>query len=81
MDCGTAGQMSFLLPPSEFMTAFVPFHAAMSTQILVPLEIVVDGTTYVSKPSAATAGDLATCSYVDPQGYRIEITGRLAPGR
>jgi aerobic-type carbon monoxide dehydrogenase small subunit (CoxS/CutS family) len=81
MDCGSAGTITFLLPPAEFVTAFVPVHAATGTRVLTVLEITVNGNTYVSKPLAATAGDrLVTCGYTDPQGLVIRITGLLTPG-
>ena len=80
MDCGPAGTIEFLLPPSEFATAFVPVHEADGTRVLTILEISVDGTTYVSKPLAAKGGDrLTTCGYSDPLGLVIRITGLLTP--
>ena len=82
MDCGSAGTMTFLLPPSEFMTAFVPFHDAAGGAVLTAAKVVVNGNTYVSKPLAAHGGDrLVTCGYTDPAGLVIEITGLLTPAR
>lgn len=81
MEC-SGGTMTFLLPPSEFVTAFVPFHAADSGAVLTPLKVTVDGDTYVSKPLAAKGGDrLVTCGYTDPDGLVIEIVGLLTPAR
>lgn len=80
MDCGSAGTMTFLLPPSEFSTAFVPFHDKAGTAVLVPYRVSVDGDVYLDKPAAAKRVGLITCSYVDPQGWSVKITGLLTPG-
>jgi hypothetical protein len=81
MEC-SVGTMTFLLPPSEFVTAFVPFHDAASGAVLTPLKVTVDGDVYVSKPLAANGGDrLVTCGYTDPAGLVIQIVGRLTPSR
>ena len=79
-DCGPAGSLTFLLPPSEFVTAFVPFHEATTGAVLVPLIVTVNGTTVLSKPLAGNrAGSLVTCEYVDPLGLRIRFVGLLTP--
>ena len=80
MDCSPGGRISFLLPPAEFTTAFVPVHEADGTRVLTLLEVVVAGDVYVSKPLAARGGDrLVSCGYTDPDGLVIEITGVLTP--
>lgn len=82
MDCGSAGTMTFLLPPSEFYAAAVPvpFHEVDGTSVLTALKVTVDGNTWVSKPLAAKGGGrLVTCGYTDPAGYVIEIAGLLTP--
>ncbi len=80
-NCGTeAGMIDFLVPPSEFVTAFVPFHEANGTRVLTVLAVSVDGATYVNKPLAAKDRErLVTCSYVDSNGWLIEVTGLLKP--
>jgi hypothetical protein len=80
MDCGPAGSLTVLLPPSEFVTAFVPFHDATTGAVLVPFVVTVNGNTFLSKPLAgAGAVSLVTCEYVDPLGLKIRIVGLLTP--
>lgn len=81
MDCGSAGTIDFLLPPSEFLTAFVPVHEAHGTGVLTILQVNVDHTVYISKPLATRAGDrLVSCAYIDPRGLHVVLTGILTPG-
>lgn len=80
MNCGGAGTIDFVLPPSEFVTAFVPVHEADGTRVLTFLRVVINGDVYVSKPLAAKGGDrLVSCGYTDPLGLVIQITGILTP--
>jgi hypothetical protein len=79
-DCGAAGSLSVVLPPSEYSNSIVPFHVVGSGSVLVPLVFTFDGETYMSKPLAARQGDrLVRCEYMDPAGYSIGITGLLTP--
>ena len=80
MDCGPDGALTVLLPPSQFVTAFVPFHDATSGAVLVPFTVTVGGETFLAKPLAdAGAAELLNCAYVDPRGLTVEIVGLLTP--
>ena len=80
LDCGPAGSLTVLLPPSQFVTAFVPFHHATSNAVLVPFTVTVDGETFLSKPLTDSGTTrLVTCEYVDPRGLTIGIVGLLTP--
>ncbi len=91
LDCGDAGSLTVLLPPSEFTTpAIVPFHVRDSAAVLIPFWLRVTSTDLQdpwvwdarSKPLAAQHADrLVSCAYVDPAGLFIEIVGLLTPAR
>ncbi len=81
MDCGAAGTLTVDLGPAEFITTTsAAIHVVDSTTVLVPRRVVVilpDGETLVTLDKKTTNADI-TCSYVDPAGNFVTITGKLS---
>lgn len=83
MDCGGT-TYTMELGPAEFLTSVgAAIHAVGSTAVLVPLQVVltIDGepVTTLVKPAVQHVPGLTVCSYVDPRGFPVEITGLLSP--
>ena len=76
LDCGDA-TLTTVLNPAGFGT---PYHDVDSDRVLVPLRIVVNGATVMDKPGIDTnALSEITCSYTDPAGRSVVVTGILTP--
>jgi hypothetical protein len=85
LDCGSAGTLTVEPGPAEFLTTTsAAIHEVGSTRVLLPRRVVVvlpDGTTLVTldKHQNRGAGDRSvTCSYLDPAGLQVTITGDLS---
>jgi hypothetical protein len=80
VDCGDAGTFTFVLAPNAFQSSVPAFHDTGSDAVLVPLNVVVNGQfTIRSAPGVIdSAANVVSCSYDDPAGLHIEITGVLA---
>jgi len=77
LDCGTGGTLSTVLNPAGFGT---PFHDQDTDRVLIPLRVVVNGATVIDKPGVErNALSEITCSYTDPVGRYVVVTGILTP--
>ena len=86
IDCGSAGTLTVELGPAEFLsTTSAAIHDLNSTRVLVPRRVVVvlpDGTTVITldkHENRGVGGQAVSCSYVDPAGLEVTITGDLTP--
>jgi hypothetical protein len=85
IDCGAAGTLTVELGPAQFLTTTsAAIHVVGTNQVLVPERVVVvfpDGSTRVTlDKQAGSAGgrEQVTCSYTDPAGRFVTITGVLS---
>jgi hypothetical protein len=77
LDCGTAGELKTVLNPAGFG---MPFHDKDTSRVLIPLRVVVNGATVIDKPGVErNALSEITCSYDDPGGRNVVVTGILTP--
>ena len=81
LDCGDAGTLTVELNPNAFSASVPAFHATDSTAVLAPLNVLVNGEFQIrSAPGVlGSAANVVTCSYTDPAGLVVEITGVLTP--
>jgi hypothetical protein len=80
LDCGAAGKLETVLTPNAFFVPAVPaFHVVGSNAVIVPLAVRVNGTPIKRQPATSQAANV-DCSYIDPAGNLVEISGRLTPG-
>jgi len=76
LDCGDV-TLTTVLNPGGFGT---PYHDVNSDRVIVPLRIVVNDVTVMDKPGVDTnALGEVTCSYTDPAGRSVVVTGILTP--
>jgi hypothetical protein len=80
LDCGAAGSLTVVLNPNAFSTSVPAFHDVSSNAVLTPLNVRVDGQFVLrSAPGVVgSAADVVSCSYTDPAGLFVEITGVLS---
>jgi len=77
LDCGTGDMLTTVLNPAGFGT---PFHDQDTGRVLIPLRVVVNGATVIDKPGVErNALSEITCSYTDPVGRYVVVTGILTP--
>jgi hypothetical protein len=79
LDCGPSGSLTVVLNPNAFAASVPAFHDVDSNAVLVPLNVRVNGVFVLrSAPGAVdSAANVVSCSYVDPAGLFVEITGVL----
>jgi hypothetical protein len=79
LDCGDAGTLTVVLSPNAFSASVPAFHVTDSTAVLTPLNVEVNGEFVIrSAPGALrSAANVVACSYTDPAGLFVEITGVL----
>ena len=77
--CGPSGSLTVVLNPNAFSVSVPAFHDVSSTAVLVPLNVRVNGQFILrSAPgSVDSQAGVVTCSYTDPAGLFVEITGVL----
>jgi hypothetical protein len=79
LDCGPSGSLTVVLNPNAFSSSVPAFHDLGSNAVLVPLNVRVNDQ-YVLRSAPGVIGSQAnvvTCSYTDPAGLFVEITGVL----
>jgi len=81
LDCGAAATLTFVLNPNAFSSSVPAFHAIDSTAVLVPLNVRVNGAFVIRSAPGVLRSDanVVSCSYTDPAGLFVEITGVLTP--
>jgi hypothetical protein len=79
LDCGDAGTLTVVLNPNAFSASVPAFHVTDSPAVLTPLNVRVNGEFVIrSAPGVLRSGaNVVTCSYTDPAGLFVEITGVL----
>jgi len=79
LDCGPNGSLTVVLSPNAFSTSVPAFHDVNSNAVLTPLNVSVDGRELRSAPGVVhSAADVVICSYTDPAGLFVEVTGVLS---
>jgi hypothetical protein len=79
LDCGPDGVLTVVLNPNAFSASVPAFHDISSNAVLTPLNVRVNGE-FILRSAPGVAGseaNLASCSYTDPSGLFVEITGVL----
>jgi len=79
LDCGPGGQLTVVLNPNAFSTSVPAFHDVSSNAVLTPLNVRVNGQFVLrSAPGVVSSeADVVSCSYTDPAGLFVEVTGVL----
>jgi hypothetical protein len=79
LDCGASGSLTVVLNPNAFSTSVPAFHDVSSNAVLTPLVVRVNGQFIIrSAPGVLDSNaNLVNCSYTDPAGLFVEITGVL----
>src|ERR671925_93608 len=80
LDCGQSGLLTVVLNPNAFSASVPAFHDVTSNAVLTPLNVRVNGQfTLRSTPGVVhSEADIVSCSYTDPAGLFVEITGVLS---
>jgi hypothetical protein len=80
LDCGADGSLTVVLNPNAFSSSVPAFHDVGSNRVLTPLNVRVNGEFVLrSAPGVLRSGaDIVSCSYTDPGGLFVEITGVLS---
>ena len=80
LDCGPSGTLTVVLNPNAFSSSVPAFHDVNSNAVLTPLNVRVNGQFVLrSAPGVAhSKADVVSCSYTDPAGLFVEITGVLS---
>ena len=80
LDCGPNGSLTVSLNPNAFSTSVPAFHDVDSNAVLTPLNVRVNGQFILrSTPGVVdSAANVVSCSYTDPAGLFVEITGVLS---
>jgi hypothetical protein len=79
LDCGPSGSLTVVLNPNAFSASVPAFHDVSSNAVLIPLNVRVNGE-FVLRAAPGVVDSQAsvvTCSYTDPAGLFVEITGVL----
>ena len=79
LDCGPGGSLTVVLNPNAFSASVPALHDVGSNAVLVPLNVRVDDQFILrSAPGVLDSqASLISCSYTDPAGLFVEITGVL----
>ena len=79
LNCGASGSLTVVLNPNAFSASVPAFHDVSSNAVLVPLNVRVNDQLILrAAPGALNSqSNLVTCSYTDPAGLFVEITGVL----
>ena len=79
LDCGPSGSLTVVLNPNAFSASVPAFHDIGSTAVLVPLNVRVDRQFILrAAPGVVDSqANVVTCSYTDPAGLFVKITGVL----
>jgi hypothetical protein len=79
LDCGPSGSLTVVLNPNAFSASVPAFHDISSNAVLVPLNVRVNGQFILrAAPGVVDSqANVVACSYTDPAGLVVEITGVL----
>jgi hypothetical protein len=80
LDCGASGFLTVVLNPNAFSASVPAFHDVGSNAVLTPLNVRVNGQ-FILRSAPGVVGSSANvvgCSYTDPAGLFVEITGVLS---
>jgi hypothetical protein len=79
LDCGPTGFLTVVLNPNAFSASVPAFHDVSSNAVLTPLKVRVSGQFVLrSTPGVVDSeANVVSCSYTDPAGLFVEITGVL----
>ena len=80
LDCGASGSLTVVLNPNAFSASVPAFHDVNSNAVLTPLNVRVNGQFILrATPGVVDSGSgVVSCSYTDPAGLFVEITGVLS---
>jgi hypothetical protein len=77
LSCAGGITLQTILGPGGFGT---PYHVVGTGQKLIPRVVVVDGVKVIDQPGAAfDAVTEISCTYTDPAGRVVHVTGLLTP--
>ena len=79
LDCGLDGSLTVVLNPNAFSASVPAFHDVNTNAVLTPLNVRVNGQ-FILRSTPGVLGSKAnvvSCSYTDPAGLFVEITGVL----
>jgi hypothetical protein len=84
LNCGAAGTLTVVLNPNAFSSSVPAFHVVDSRAVLTPLNVRVTGEfgefVIRATPGVLRSGaNVVACSYTDPAGLLVEVTGVLTP--
>jgi hypothetical protein len=80
LDCGPDGSLTVVLNPNAFSASVPAFHDVNTNAVLTPLNVQINGQ-FILRSTPGVVGSSAnvvTCSYTDPAGLFVEITGVLS---
>jgi hypothetical protein len=79
LDCGPSGSLTVVLNPNAFVASVPAFHDVNSNAVLVPLNVRVNGQFILRAAPGVldSQANVVSCSYTDPAGLFVEITGVL----
>ena len=79
LDCGTTGSLTVVLSPNAFSTSVPAFHDVRSNAVITPLIVRVNGQFILRSAQGVldSSANIVSCSYTDPAGLFVEITGVL----
>lgn len=79
LDCGPDGSLTVVLNPNAFSASVPAFHDVNTNAVLTPLNVRVNGQFILRKTPGVlrSEANLVSCSYTDPAGLFVEITGVL----
>jgi len=83
LDCGEAGLLTVVLTPNAFSSSVPAFHDVSSNAVLTPLNVRVTSVNgqFILRSTPGVVGsdaNVVSCSYTDPAGLFVEITGVLS---
>lgn len=83
LGCGSSGFLTVVLNPNAFSASVPTFHDVSSNAVLTPLNVRVSGQFVLrSTPGVVDSeANIVSCSYTDPAGLFVEITGVLTGRR
>jgi hypothetical protein len=79
LDCGPDGSLTVVLNPNALSASVPAFHDVDSNAVLTPLNVRVNGQ-FILRSTPGVLGseaNVVSCSYTDPAGLFVEITGVL----
>jgi hypothetical protein len=80
LDCGANGSLTVVLNPNAFSNSVPAFRDVNSNAVLTPLNVRVNREFILRSTPGVVHGaaDIVSCSYTDPAGRFVEVTGVLS---